>query len=82
MGDNAEVMKNIKRVSSCNYPVLTPNMKGFEAALEAKATEVAIFAAASDTFSNKNINCNVLESLKRFKPVCDAAAAAGIKVRG
>ena len=82
MGDNAEVMARIRRQPGVSYPVLTPNMKGFESALEAGATEVAIFAAASDGFSMKNINCNVMESFERFRPVCQAAIAAGVKVRG
>ncbi len=82
MGDNSEVMARIYRSPGCSYPVLTPNMKGYEAALEAGAKEVAIFAAASDTFSMKNINCNVLDSFERFRPVCEAAIAAGVRVRG
>ena len=82
MGDNAEVMARIRRQPGVSYPVLTPNMKGFESALEAGATEVAIFAAASDGFSMKNINCNVMESFERFRPVCQAAIAAGVRVRG
>jgi hydroxymethylglutaryl-CoA lyase len=60
-----------------SYPVLTPNLKGFDAALEAGAQEVAIFAAASETFSQKNINCSIAESLKRFAAVVDAASALG-----
>lgn len=82
MGDSAEVMARIRRAPGVSYPVLTPNIKGFESALEAGATEVAIFAAASDGFSMKNINCNVMESFERFKPVCRAAQAAGVRVRG
>jgi hydroxymethylglutaryl-CoA lyase len=65
-----------------SYPVLTPNLKGFDAAVEAGAQEVAIFAAASESFSQKNINCSIAESLKRFAAVVDAASALEIKVRG
>jgi hydroxymethylglutaryl-CoA lyase len=65
-----------------SYPVLTPNLKGFEAARVAGATEVAIFGAASETFSRKNINCSIAESLDRFRPVAQAAEKAGIRVRG
>jgi hydroxymethylglutaryl-CoA lyase len=82
MGDNADVMARISRKAGVSYPVLTPNLKGFESALDAGATEVAIFAAASDAFSMKNINCNVMESFERFRPVCEAAAVAGVRVRG
>jgi len=62
--------------------VLTPNMKGFEAALAVGAKEVAVFGAASESFSQKNINCSVAESLERFRPIVEAASAADIKVRG
>jgi hydroxymethylglutaryl-CoA lyase len=65
-----------------SYPVLTPNLKGFEAARAAGATEVAIFGAASEAFSQKNINCSIAESLDRFRPVVDEARKEGIKVRG
>ena len=65
-----------------NYPVLTPNLKGFEAALAAGAREVAVFGAASESFSQKNINCSIAESLERFRPVTEAAQAAGVRVRG
>lgn len=82
MGDNAEVMARITRRSGLNYPVLTPNLKGFEAALAAGADEVAVFGAASESFSQKNINCSIAESLERFEPVMGAAKAAGVKVRG
>ncbi len=82
MGDNTEVMARITRRPGLNYPVLTPNLKGFEAALEAGADEVAVFGAASESFSQKNINCSIAESLERFEPVMDAAKAAGVKVRG
>ena len=82
MADNAEVMAGITRKEGVSYPVLVPNMKGLEAALDAGATEIAVFAAASETFSNKNINCGIAESLARFRPVADAAKANGIRVRG
>lgn len=82
MGDNSEVMARIERLHGVSYPVLTPNLKGFEAALAAGAEEVAVFAAASESFSNKNLNCSVAESLERFEPVLAAAAAAGVRVRG
>jgi hydroxymethylglutaryl-CoA lyase len=65
-----------------DYPVLAPNLKGFEAARAAGATEVAIFGAASEAFSKKNINCSIAESLERFRPVAEAARKANVKVRG
>ncbi|HJV89659.1 MAG TPA: hydroxymethylglutaryl-CoA lyase [Holophagaceae bacterium] len=82
MADAADVLARIRRKPGVGYPVLTPNLKGFEAALAAGATEVAIFGAASEAFSQKNINCSIAESLDRFQPVMDAAKAAGIPVRG
>ena len=82
MADAAEVMAGIRRRPGVTYGVLTPNMKGFEAALAAGADEVAIFASASETFSQKNINCSIEESFARFAPVLGAARAAGIPVRG
>jgi len=82
MADNAEVMAGIRKRPGVSYPVLVPNMKGFEAAAAAGAEEVAVFGAASETFSRKNINCSVAESLERFAPVAEAARARGIKVRG
>jgi len=82
MADNAEVMAGISRLEGVAYPVLTPNMKGLEAAIAAGATEVAVFGAASEAFSQKNINCSVSESLERFRPLVDAAEAASVKVRG
>jgi hydroxymethylglutaryl-CoA lyase len=82
MADNAEVMAGITRLEGVAYPVLTPNMKGLEAAIVAGATEVAVFGAASEAFSQKNINCSVSESLERFRPLVDAAEAASVKVRG
>ena len=82
MADAAAVMAGIRRAVGVRYPVLTPNMKGFEAALAAKADEVAVFVAASETFSRKNINCSIAESLERAQPIYVAAAANGIRVRG
>ena len=84
MGDNSEVLTRVlaSRRAGVSYPVLTPNLKGFEAALAAGAEEVAVFGAASESFSRKNINCSIAESLDRFRPVTEAVAAAGVKVRG
>jgi len=82
MSDNSAVMRGIKRHSATVYPVLTPNLQGFDAAVEAGATEVAIFGAASESFSQKNINCSIAESLKRFEPVVSAASALKIPIRG
>lgn len=82
MGDNSAVLQGITRHSAAVYPVLTPNLQGFDAAMLAGATEVAIFGAASESFSRKNINCSIAESLKRFEPVVSAASALEIRVRG
>ncbi len=82
MADHTEVLERIRRKPGVSYPVLTPNLKGFEAARAAGATEVAIFGAASEAFSRRNINCSIAESLERFTPVLNAAKAAGIRVRG
>jgi hydroxymethylglutaryl-CoA lyase len=82
MADHTEVLEGIRRKPGVSYPVLTPNLKGFEAARAAGATEVAIFGAASESFSMKNINCSNAESLERFRPVADAARATGVRVRG
>jgi hydroxymethylglutaryl-CoA lyase len=82
MADHTEVLEGIRRKPGVSYPVLTPNLKGFEAALAAGASEVAIFGAASEAFSRKNINCSIDESLARFAPVAEAAARAKVKVRG
>ena len=86
MGDNSEVLRavlaNPKLKPGVAFPVLVPNLKGFDAAVEAGAVEVAIFGAASEAFSQKNINCSIAESLKRFAAVVDAASALEIKVRG
>uniref|UniRef100_A0A3P8TQ91 hydroxymethylglutaryl-CoA lyase n=1 Tax=Amphiprion percula TaxID=161767 RepID=A0A3P8TQ91_AMPPE len=82
MADQVEVMKGISRKPGVSYPVLTPNLKGFQAAVKAGAAEVAIFGAASELFSKKNINCSVDESLQRFDEVMKAAKEAGVPVRG
>ncbi|PNK61096.1 hydroxymethylglutaryl-CoA lyase [Psychrobacter sp. FDAARGOS_221] len=84
MGDNSELMQliNQSRNSDVCYSVLTPNMRGFENALSFSPDEVVIFGSASETFSQKNINCSIDESIERFAPVAAAAKEAGIKVRG
>ena len=82
MAASDEVIATIKRAPGVSYPVLTPNMKGYEGARAAKVDTVAVFGAASESFSQKNINCSIEESLARFKPVIDAAKADGIRVRG
>jgi hydroxymethylglutaryl-CoA lyase len=82
MADHAEVMRDLQRRPGVSYPVLTPNLQGFEAALAAGATEVAVFASASEGFSRKNINCSIAESIERFVPVLEAAQTARVKVRG
>lgn len=82
MADSADVFKQVKRKSGVTYSALTPNLRGFEGALEAGADEVAVFGAASESFSQKNINCSVSESLERFLPVMEAAKTNNIRVRG
>jgi len=82
MGDAAEVMARIPRPAHARISVLTPNMKGFEGALAAGADEVVIFGAASEAFSQKNINCSVTESIERFRVVAQAAKDHGLRVRG
>lgn len=82
MADNAEVMAGIQRRPGVRYSVLTPNLKGFEAALPSKPDEIVVFGAASEAFSQRNINCSIAESIERFAPVVEAARAAGIFVRG
>jgi hydroxymethylglutaryl-CoA lyase len=82
MADHTEVLERIRRKPRVSYPVLTPNLKGFEAARAAGATEVAIFGAASEAFSRKNINCSIAESLERFRPVVLEARKYDINVRG
>jgi hydroxymethylglutaryl-CoA lyase len=82
MADHTEVLERIRRKPGVAYPVLTPNLKGYEAAKAAGATEVAVFGAASESFSKKNINCSIAESLDRFRPVLEKALQEKIKVRG
>ena len=82
MADSEAVFAGIQRRPGVRYAALTPNLQGFERALAAGADEVAIFGAASESFSRKNINCSIAESLQRFAPVMAAAAAQGIPVRG
>jgi hydroxymethylglutaryl-CoA lyase len=82
MGDNTAVLHGIRRDPGVTYTALTPNLQGFDGAVLAKASEVAIFGAASESFSRKNINCSISESLKRFEPVVSAASALEIPVRG
>ena len=82
MADAAEVMAGIQRKSGVRYSVLTPNLKGFEAAVLSKPDEIVVFGAASELFSQRNINCSIAESIERFAPVVAAARAANIHVRG
>ena len=82
MADNHEVMKGVQRQAGVRYAVLTPNLKGFESALLDKPDEIVVFGAASEAFSQRNINCSIAESIERFAPVVEAAKAAGIRVRG
>jgi len=82
MATSAEVFKQIERRADISYPMLVPNLKGLELALEAGVEEVALFAAASETFSQKNTNCSIAESIDRFNEVIDQAQAANIKIRG
>ena len=82
MADHVEIMRGLVRHEEVNYPVLTPNLKGFEAAVAEGAKEVAVFASASEGFSQRNINCSIDESIDRFVPVFEAARRLGVKVRG
>jgi hydroxymethylglutaryl-CoA lyase len=82
MADNAEVMAGLQRQPGVRYSVLTPNLKGWEAAAATRPDEIVVFGAASEAFSQKNINCSIAESIERFAPVVEAARAAGVKVRG
>ena len=82
MADNHEVMQGITRMPGVRYSVLTPNLKGWEAAVLDKPDEIVVFGAASEAFSQKNINCSIAESIERFAPVVEAARAAGVYVRG
>jgi hydroxymethylglutaryl-CoA lyase len=81
MADHEQILRRLQRRPGVSYPVLTPNLQGFEAAAAAGATEVAVFAAASESFSRRNINCSIDEAIARFAPVLAAANARGIKVR-
>jgi hydroxymethylglutaryl-CoA lyase len=82
MADNAEVMAGLQRQPGVTYSVLTPNLKGLEAALLTLPDAVVVFGSASEAFSQKNINCSIAESIERFAPVVAAAHAAGVAVRG
>ena len=82
MADALDVMAGIDRRADVRYSVLTPNMKGFEAAATSNPDEIVVFAAASEAFSQRNINCSIAESIERFAPVVAAAKAAGIYTRG
>lgn len=82
MGDHEAVMAQMKRRAGIVYQVLTPNMKGYEGARAAGAEAIGVFAAASESFSKKNINCSIDESIERFRPVVEAAKRDGVKVRG
>ncbi|HEY5674281.1 MAG TPA: hydroxymethylglutaryl-CoA lyase [Malonomonas sp.] len=82
MADGAEVMRGITRRPGVSYPVLVPNLQGLQAAIAAGAEEVAVFGAASESFSRKNINCSIAVSFDRFGEVCDAAKKQGLRVRG
>ena len=82
MADTAQVLAGLKRKAGTHYPVLVPNMKGFEAALASNVDEIAVFGAASESFSQNNINCSIAESLERFAPVVAAAKDKRIRVRG
>jgi isopropylmalate/homocitrate/citramalate synthase len=82
MADSDEVLGRLTRRPGVRYPVLVPNMKGYERARAAGADEIAVFGAASETFSQRNINCSIAESLERFAPVVEQAGADGVRVRG
>jgi hydroxymethylglutaryl-CoA lyase len=82
MADHTEVLERMRRRPGVDYPVLTPNLKGYEAARAAGAAEVAVFAAASEAFSRRNINCSIAESLERFRPVLERSAKDKVRVRG
>jgi hydroxymethylglutaryl-CoA lyase len=82
MADNAALMAGLQRRAGVRYSVLTPNLKGLEAALPSRPDEIVVFGAASEAFSQRNINCSIEESIERFRPVVAQAHAHGIKVRG
>ena len=82
MAGTGEVMRRLRPREGVSYPVLVPNLKGFEEAVAAGASDVAVFASASETFSRRNINCSVADSIERFRPVAEAAASSGVRLRG
>jgi isopropylmalate/homocitrate/citramalate synthase len=82
MADSGEVLRRIQRRPGVRYPVLVPNLQGLERAMACGVDEIAVFGAASEAFSRKNINCSIAESLDRFAPVVERALAAGLQVRG
>ncbi len=82
MADHQQILERLPKNNSINFPVLTPNMQGFENAVAVGAKEVAVFAAASESFSQKNINCSIEDSIQRFNPIFTRAQELGIKVRG
>ncbi len=82
MADSGEVMRQLRHLPGVRYPVLVPNLKGLELARAAGAEEIAVFAAASESFSRKNINCSIDDSLERYAQVVEQALAAGLRVRG
>ena len=82
MADTAEVLAAVRRRPGTAYPVLVPNETGLARALDSGVEEIAVFGAASESFSQRNINCSIAESLDRFRPVCERALAAGLRVRG
>jgi hydroxymethylglutaryl-CoA lyase len=82
MADSSSLFKSIPKTSHISYPVLAPNMKGYQSALDVGVKEIAVFAAASETFSKKNVNCSIEDSFTRFKMVVDQALKDGLKIRG
>ena len=82
MATSAEVFTRVEKRSNVSYPMLVPNLKGLELALAAGVEEIALFAAATETFSQKNTNCSIADSIERFNEVIDQAQAAGVKIRG
>lgn len=82
LADHLDVTRNIKQKGGVSYPVLVPNMQGFIAALDAGVKDIAIFTAASETFTKKNINCTIAESFERFIPIMSTAKSEGVRVRG
>ena len=82
MATSSEVFQQIERRTNVSYPMLVPNLKGLELALDAGVEEIALFAAATETFSQKNTNCSIAESIDRFNAVIDQAQGTGLKIRG